>query len=790
MKEYNDQEFLYRQTPVNYDGIAKFTSIKGNTLGWNQLVPSLSAMQGQNGTLSVADNVATITSSSSTSYLGTATSGSSVVLPKGGHKYLLTAEVKSSKAVTSCQLSYGNSIIAREYNISANTWTKLSSILSHSSPSGQYVQFRVFGSFEQGDTMQVRNWNYFDLTAMGLDSITSVEEFASLFPLPFYDFNQGTLIPFSGNGVKTVGKNLLNARATQTTNGITFTNDNGVITINGTATANAYFVTNIGLPNGSYFIGAFNDEINNYVHVAVQNKSGAYPLDATLSSKNRTLSLNNDIDNFIIWINNGTTLNNFVLKPMVSFESSEYFEPYTSSTTNLPTLAYFPNGMKSAGNVYDELTENKAITRVGSVDLGSLTWEYRTTGSTYAPYFYASFTGIKPNGNPNVRKANILCSKYSTAYRSQDVFIDKTICADGSSTELTQLQIKDSSYTDTTAFKNSLQGQYLYYEMVNETETDAEDIFYKFYADGTEQILPVNGATPTTAPIIADIEYYNQIESETPYRKFWLVNGNGERWDLTEKELKSFLENPQGLGFQKTIDVTRYGERAYKNTESYNFPQVTGDVLFYDSANSTRYEKYNEFVRFLMEQPITLHYMIPVSYNSLIADTYSLECEVMSLTKTESKTDRILTSNIQMNGLGFYEGDEIEINGTANTLTINNKGDFPVGFEIELRGTYKNPYFTLEQNGELYGEAKFDDNANNFSSVFVNSKDGEQNVVLKQNNSTMPNPLAYQDLSISNGSIYVTFVKLAKGESTLTIGGDSYTISGYTIKFTPTYRSV
>jgi hypothetical protein len=335
-----------------------------------------------------------------------------------------------------------------------------------------------------------------------------------------------------------------------------------------------------------------------------------------------------------------------------------------------------------------------------------------------------------------------------------------------------------------------MSGIYLYYELATETETDAEDIFYKFYADGTEQILPVNGATPTTAPIIADIEYYNQTESETPYRKFWLVNGNGDRWNLTEKEVKSFLDSPQGLGFQKSIDVTRYGERAYKNTETYNFPQVSGDIFFYDTVNATRYEKYNEFVRFLMVQPLTLYYQIPVSIYSGIADIYTLDCEVINLTKTESKTNRVLTSNIQINGLGFYQGDTVEINGTSATVTINNDGDFPVGFEIEINGDLKNPYFTLEQDGELYGEAKFNDDSNNFSSVYVDSKDGEQNVVLKQDGSILPNPLAYQDLSISNGSVYVTFVKLEKGVSNLTIGDDNDSVSGYTIRFTPIYRSI
>ena len=100
-----------------------------------------------------------------------------------------------------------------------------------------------------------------------------------------------------------------------------------------------------------------------------------------------------------------------------------------------------------------------------------------------------------------------------------------------------------------------------------------------------------------------------------------------------------------------------------------------------------------------------------------------------------------------------------------------------------------NPYITLTQDNEMYGEAKFDDSTG-FSKVFVNSRDGEQEVILEQGGSVLPNPLSYQDLSISNGAIYVTFVKLARGTSTLAIGMDSGSITGVTIKHTPLYRSV
>lgn len=266
------------------------------------------------------------------------------------------------------------------------------------------------------------------------------------------------------------------------------------------------------------------------------------------------------------------------------------------------------------------------------------------------------------------------------------------------------------------------------------------------------------------------------------YRKFWIENSKGERWDLTEHDLLTFLNNPQGLGLTKTIDTTRYGEKAVKIGETYSFPAPSGDILFYSDSNMDRYELYNLFARFIVNTPLTLHYKIP-------NNEYTLDCEVTGLTKTETKDDNIMTCGITFSGLSFWQGSEVNITGTGNTYTLQNDGDFPIGFEITIEGDLTNPYITLEQDGELYGEAKFDDSTA-FNSVYIDSKDGEQNVELQQGGAILPNPLSYQDLSISNGSIYVTFVKLARGESTLKIGMDSGSISNVTVAYTPQYRSV
>lgn len=268
------------------------------------------------------------------------------------------------------------------------------------------------------------------------------------------------------------------------------------------------------------------------------------------------------------------------------------------------------------------------------------------------------------------------------------------------------------------------------------------------------------------------------------YRKFQLENSKGQLWDLTDHLVHSFLSDPTGLGFQQTITTVQYGNTLNVVTSNTNFPSVGGDILFYDSSNMDKYLMYEEFVEFCTHTPLILKYAKPGTNN-----IYYLKCEVTNLTKTEVKTDHLLTCPVTFQGLSMWEGDEVSINDTEDTYTLKNNGHFPVGFEITIEGSLTNPYVLLEQDEELYGEAKFDDSTA-FDSVYVNSKDGEQNVILEQGGSVLPNPLSYQDLSISNGSIYVTFVKLARGTSELTIGMDSGSITNVTIKYSPQYRSV
>ena len=133
----------------------------------------------------------------------------------------------------------------------------------------------------------------------------------------------------------------------------------------------------------------------------------------------------------------------------------------------------------SAGTArnYVDYENKRYVQCVGSVDLGTLTW-MKTSSQSVGDYFYApvSAIGFKRLGAFGITVHNILCSKYITVARNPNAFVDKTIVLDGDSIAVSQIQVKDTAYTDATAFKQAMSGVMLYYELANPIVTDISSL--------------------------------------------------------------------------------------------------------------------------------------------------------------------------------------------------------------------------------------------------------------------------------------------------------------------------
>ncbi len=361
-----DQEFTYRQSPTEEDGLAKITDIKGNTLVWNQLIKNGNFADGLTNwiesyaTLSVSNGVCRATFTGS-AWNNDIRQNATIV---NGHKYLLSFDYLTSADIGDLAFTSFGDITVFMFRFSSSTTKKhYSAIQTAMNSLTGLVRFTMASNMSSmsGQYYEVSNVNLFDLTQMfgaGNEPAT-VEEFASLFPLSYYDYNQGSLLSFNGNGIKTVGFNQWDEE--WEVGGINSSSGHP-------ATGNDRFRSKNFislLPNVVYYAkieGLTSNDFRMYYYDANKNFIGVgdWQYSGTFTTPN------NAWFGKFVRVNKNTFTRGDICINISDPNRNGTYEPYTSSTLSLPISTYFPNGMKSAGSVYDELTESKAITRVGS----------------------------------------------------------------------------------------------------------------------------------------------------------------------------------------------------------------------------------------------------------------------------------------------------------------------------------------------------------------------------------------------------------------------------------------
>jgi hypothetical protein len=352
----------------------------------------------------------------------------------------------------------------------------------------------------------------FDLTQMfgSGNEPSTVEEFESMFPNGYYPYNEGTLMSMSVNNVENVGKNLfdcygfsssaildINAERRLTNSyGTTISTiepSNKLIVTQSQATGDSISHAN----NGWFCIGVKGMKSSkNYVlsfdftaTKALRDKSGLlylingrYPqalievneinvkkriampfeymaLDDRQYIEIRLCGLSGIFENFQIEEGSSMTA----------------YSPYKKETYAVPQSILNLEGYGwSAGTArnYVDYENKRYVQCVSSVDLGTLDWKFNTT-SGVGNHFYAlaDHLNFKYLGEFGSTIYNALCSKYRTVARNSHVFVDKTLAIDGV-TVVSQIQVKDTAYTDATAFKQAMSGVMLYYELADPIVTD------------------------------------------------------------------------------------------------------------------------------------------------------------------------------------------------------------------------------------------------------------------------------------------------------------------------------
>ena len=509
-------EFTRRTTggSLSVGSRAKIGSVKGRTLVWNQMVKNGDFGTGTiagwtaNNTLSATVNNGVcelIKSSSSAAYLG------QVVSLIGGHKYFFSFDLKA----------YNNKILVFIRDASADQYYVRTTISSgfdefhHIQDTFVAVADRYNAQIRVNDnnasdwqTYYIKNVMLIDLTALGLDSL-SADEFAKLYPEVYYPStytgnNYATFSPYLVNNIasaiKTTGFNQWNEQW----------EEGGIYQDNGQNSPTSGYYRSKGyipvLPNATYYIKSpvgvniffygINQEylgyslmLANKTNAAFTTPQGAFFMRFRNFSKNWT-PYNNDI-----CINFSCSRNG---------EYQRYWE--NSLALNLTAITgkaggdsvvIFPDGMKSVGNIYDELTKTTATKRIGVVDAGELAWTYNSKNTR----FYSQLPTAKMGGN-------ILCLGYTSVSASAILSQNKTIAISGVAHSL---MLNDTSFDgDAAALTLALTGMKIYYEL-DEPEVYTLDsplsLSYRVDSFGTEERLPADTPSELSAPIRIEVSY-------------------------------------------------------------------------------------------------------------------------------------------------------------------------------------------------------------------------------------------------------------------------------------------
>lgn len=162
---------------------------------------------------------------------------------------------------------------------------------------------------------------------------------------------------------------------------------------------------------------------------------------------------------------------------------------------------YFPDGLKSAGSAFDEITPTKAVKRIKTIDLGELNWRYNNERLSKKDFYsFERFEYAKTGDFDSIVSSDSLFKKPFSPY-----FWDKSLIIE---TEV--------DYNNTSDLKKALSGVKLYFEYAPEEYTyDELNLTEQVSEGGTEEAIITEGktSTPLRADIVYPIDAYNTIKA-------------------------------------------------------------------------------------------------------------------------------------------------------------------------------------------------------------------------------------------------------------------------------------
>ena len=504
--------FISRVTARGFPvgSIATVRAIKGSTLVWNQM--------NDNSTSTRTINDVLFTNNGDGSWTINGTASDAIAMAPGGsvsrnhtHKYLLKGCPAGGSPST---YMFGVAGSADDFGNGA--------IYTPVVDTDALLYFII----RSGVTMDnVLFWpQFFDLTRMfgSGNEPSTVAEFERMYPASYYAYDSGTVKPASVSGIKAVGFNAwdeqweiggyANANGSPWNTNDRIRSKNAIRIFPGTT----YHMESVKGSEASvsamfnvYYYDADDNYLGSEYTRNVVNKHGSQTYDFTTPA-------NAHFMRFATQPVYGTTYNHDICINISDPALNGTYKPYTSDT-----LALDIPPLHGIGTACDEQRETERVTRIGSVDLGTLGWRLSTTvAQTGKPIFWASLSSSK-NYTGGSTVPNMCCANYSTVQLSDisQLSTDDVMSGGAYYTGGPNVYICDSTYSDATTFASAMSGVYLYYELATPVTTPTDPpllMQYDVESGGSETVQTTGISAPPTLEIEYSIESADVASSVAP----------------------------------------------------------------------------------------------------------------------------------------------------------------------------------------------------------------------------------------------------------------------------------
>ncbi len=470
-----DSETAYAKTVPTGAKLMSVKSVGGRSIVWNQLVKPVPAVVTGAGVKATFSDDGIITLNGTATTTGSAVSVQPVKNQKG-HKYLMIANPLSGV--------YGKDQLQFSSQSYGQDSTGHGTIITNESSNEKWYYTLYVYEGVTYDNVKLQP-QIFDLTAMfgSSNEPTSVEEFEKMFPADYYPYNAGEIVSAGTESVVEQGKNLWNLESYTASDLVDL--KTGYWGVKLSVKPNSTYCISVTRDTalcGTYgkLIGADKREIKFFGHKTTSdiNAYTGHPVAFQTADEDYVYVAINSFNGFDTWKSD-------LLKYFPSFQiekssTATAYAPFHSNVYPIPeAIRNLPGYGWSAGTArnYVDYENKKYYKCVDSMDLGTVNWQVETS-PTFGTYFstFVDSRKFKKIGDFTQKRHNILCDKYLTVKRDVKEYVDKTILLDGTVSVVTQIQVKDTAYTDATAFKQAMSGVMLCYELANPIVTDMSSL--------------------------------------------------------------------------------------------------------------------------------------------------------------------------------------------------------------------------------------------------------------------------------------------------------------------------